>query len=352
MTPTKKLLMRGALDLLYYSSAFRLLEPKWSGVGLIFTLHHIRPAAHEIDFSPNRILDITPEFLDATLRQVRQAGVDIISLDEVEQRLRQKNVNRKFAAFTIDDGYLDNFTHALPVFEKNNAPFTVYICTGLPDGQVLLWWEILEYIIQQHDQVAIRVADQSFNFDTRTTAEKYQAFNAIYWSLRKLSHEKQYAEIEKIIDQYAVDWRAMCRSCSMNWEQIREMHQHPLVTIGAHTIHHYALKKLSLEQVREEADQGRSILARQLGEEPRHFAYPYGDAGSAAVREFEIMQDLGFATSTTTRKGMLFPEHADHLQALPRVSLNGDYQAERYVRLFLSGAPFALSNKFQRLSVS
>ena len=282
---------------------------------------------------------------------MRESGYEIISLDEVHDRLVNKEFDRKFAAFTLDDGYIDNFTHALPVFEKNDAPFTVYVCTGFPDGEVLMWWEVLEQIINNHDHVSMLIDGQKFDYVTRTTAEKYTAFNAIYWALRGLPHEKQYSEAEKIAEQYNFDWKGLCRSCSMSWDQIRKLNEHPLVTIGAHTINHYALRKLPADQVQEEADQGRKILIQQLGEDPKHFAYPYGDSGSAASREFEIMRDLGFTTSTTTRKAVLFPEHADHLQALPRVSLNGDYQSARYVDLFLSGAPFALSNKFQRLNI-
>ena len=351
MTPLKKHLMRSALDVLYFTRAYRLLEPAWSGVGVIFTLHHVRPQTEEAGFSPNRILDITPEFLDTAIKQVRESGYEIISLDEVHDRLVNKEFDRKFAAFTLDDGYIDNLTHALPVFEKNDAPFTVYVCTGFPDGEVLMWWEVLEQIINNHDHVSMLIDGQKFDYVTRTTAEKYTAFNAIYWALRRLPHEKQYSEAEKIAEQYNFDWKELCRSCSMSWDQIRKLNEHPLVTIGAHTINHYALRKLPADQVQEEADQGRKILIQQLGEDPKHFAYPYGDSGSAASREFEIMRDLGFTTSTTTRKAVLFPEHADHLQALPRVSLNGDYQSARYVDLFLSGAPFALSNKFQRLNI-
>jgi len=351
MTPLNKIAMRSALDTLYYTSTYRLFRKKWSGVGVIFTLHHVRSNSDRNDFSPNRILDITPEFLDATIKQVRTLGYDIISLDEVHDRLINKNFDRKFVAFTLDDGYLDNLTHAQPIFESNDAPFTVYVCTGFPDGEVLMWWEVLEQIIEQRGHVSVTVDGQLFDYVTKTTAEKYAAFNAIYWALRRLPHEQQYIEAEKMADQYNFDWKELCRSCSMTWNQIRELNNHPLVTIGAHTINHYALRKLPSDQVREEADHSRKILAEQLGEEVKHFAYPYGDFGSAASREFEIMQELKFTTSTTTRKAMLFPEHAEHVQALPRVSLNGDFQSRRYVRLFLSGAPFALSNKFQRLVV-
>jgi len=284
--------MRSALDVIYYTRVYRLLEPAWSGVGVIFTLHHVRSQAKKTGFSPNRILDITPEFLDATIKQVREAGYDIISLDEVHARLINKKFDRKFAAFTLDDGYLDNLTHALPVFEKNDAPFTVYVCTGFPDGEVFIWWEVLEQIIEQHDHVSVTVDGKLFDFLTSTTAEKYTAFNAVYWALRGLPHEKQYSEAGKIADRYNFDWKELCRSCSMTWDQVRELNNHSLVTIGAHTINHYALRKLSPDQVREEAGQGRKILTQQLGEQAKHFAYPYGDKGSAASREFEILQDL------------------------------------------------------------
>jgi len=65
-----------------------------------------------------------------------------------------------------------------------------------------------------------------------------------------------------------------------------------------------------------------------------------------------MAKELGFLTAVTTRKGVVFPEHAEHLTALPRVSLNGDYQQARNVKLFLSGLPFALFNNFRKLDVN
>jgi len=59
----------------------------------------------------------------------------------------------------------------------------------------------------------------------------------------------------------------------------------------------------------------------------------------------------GYEIAVTTRPGLLFPEHADHLLALPRVSLNGLWQDLRSLDVLLSGAPFRLWNRGRRVNV-
>jgi hypothetical protein len=54
----------------------------------------------------------------------------------------------------------------------------------------------------------------------------------------------------------------------------------------------------------------------------------------------------------TTRPGMLFPESADHLTALPRVSLNGNYQDTRIFPVLTSGAATAMWNGFRRIAAA
>ena len=53
----------------------------------------------------------------------------------------------KCIVFTLDDGYLDNYTNALPIFIKYNVPFTIYITTSFPDHKFTMWWYALEDII-------------------------------------------------------------------------------------------------------------------------------------------------------------------------------------------------------------
>ncbi len=138
----------------------------------------------------------------------------------------------------------------------------------------------------------------------------------------------------------------------MNWAELRTLAADPLVTIGAHTKGHYALAKICEEKAIDQMQGSADVIERELGVRPTHFAFPYGDENSARARDFSLAHVLGFKTAVTTRKGVLFPAHRRYLTALPRVSLNGEYQSLTYTALYLSGAPFALANRFQQVSAA
>jgi peptidoglycan/xylan/chitin deacetylase (PgdA/CDA1 family) len=108
------------------------------------------------------------------------------------------------------------------------------------------------------------------------------------------------------------------------------------------------LAKLPDKTVRAEMDMSRAVIEAALGIRPAHLSYPYGDPTSVGAREFKIAAELGFKTAVTTRPGVIARAHAQHLTALPRISLNGEYQQLRYVRVLLSGAATAMWNGFRR----
>jgi peptidoglycan/xylan/chitin deacetylase (PgdA/CDA1 family) len=138
----------------------------------------------------------------------------------------------------------------------------------------------------------------------------------------------------------------------MDWNEIAEIAADPLATIGAHTVNHTMLAKASDDVVRAELKLSRAVLETALGAAPAHLAYPYGDHSTAGAREFRIAAELGFKTAVTTRPGVLFAEHGEHLMALPRVSLNGKYQQERYLPVLMSGAATTVWNGFRRVDAA
>ena len=353
MTKVKTAMMKAAMAGLYHTGAHRLLAPYTQGVGVIFTLHHVRPEPVEPKpFAPNRILAVTPEFLDAVFDQVEEAGLDVITLDEAAGRLQSGGGNR-FVCFTFDDGYRDNLEYAYPMFKRRGLPFTLYVPTEYPTGHGELWWQALEEVVAGAEhEIALRRDGETWRLPTATVADKERSFEQVYWWLRAIDELSQRRAVRALAETYGVDLSAQCRAQVMSWDEIRTMAADPLVTIGAHTKDHYAIAKLSESEAMNQMVGSADRIEEELDARPLHFAYPYGDPGSAGPRDFALAARAGFKTAVTTRKGMLFPDHRDHLTALPRVSLNGDFQSLTYTALYLSGAPFALWNKFQQVNAA
>lgn len=348
----KSSLFRSALLSLHKTRLYSLMPAKASGVGVIFMLHRVRPEEETGGFAPNSILEITPNYLNAVLSAIKALGYDFVSLDEAKRRLSEQRFDRKFAAFTLDDGYHDNLEFAAPVFARHNAPFTVYVSSGMPDGTAELWWMGLEQVIRQTNSLSLTLNGETLEFGTESANEKHKAFDAIYWPIRSLPEKELRILVRDLCTRYGVDLTGITRDVALTWDGVRELSNHALCTIGAHTVDHYALSKLDESDARHEMMEGAVRLKQETGQWPRHLAYPYGDEGSASTREFELARFLGFDTATTTRKGFLSPNHGINPFALPRLSLNGDYQDLRMLQVLMSGLPFALAKFVTSLDVS
>lgn len=351
MSGLRMSVFKAGLEALYLTGAHRMLRPFVGGVGAILMLHHVRPAAAR-DFAPNALLEVTPEFLEGVIGRVRAGGFDIVSLDEAHDRLVAGGEGRPFVAFTFDDGYRDNAEFAYPILKRHGVPFTIYLPTSFMDHEGELWWLVLEHTIRTQNAVTAAIAGKQVHFDCSTAELKRAAYDEIYWWLRSLPETDLRAYVRDLSARHGIDFRDICRSLCMDWDEVRALAADPLVTFGAHTIDHLMLAKFPAERARAEMAESRRRIEAELGRPVLHFAYPVGDPTSAGPREFAIARELGFRTAVTTRPGLLFPEHRDHLTALPRVSLNGHFQSLRYLDVLLSGAPFAFFNRFRRVNAA
>lgn len=352
MSQLRSNIFRAGLEALYFSGAHHLLRPLFAGVGTIFMLHHVRPASTGA-FQPNRHLEITPEFLHATLDHVRTLDIDVVTLDEMHRRLRERDFARRFACFTFDDGYRDNRDFALPVMREHDAPFTVYVASDFASGTGRLWWLALERLIARADCVEAPIGGETTRLDCRDTHAKSQAFATMHDWLRSLPSD---TDVNRIVSdlcrRHGLDDSTIARELCMSWAELQAFAADPLVTIGAHTLTHCNLAKRPAEVAEREIAASRDAIEARLGVPALHFAYPYGDRGAAAARDFAIVRRLGFRTAVTTRPGMLFAESADHMTALPRLSLNGNYQDERLLKVLTSGAATAVWNGFRRVDAA
>ena len=338
-------LYRTGLDAIRVSGAARLLAPALRDLGGIFMLHHVVPADRARGgFAPNAGLEVTPEFLDAVIAHVKQAGYRLASLDEAVEVVKRGTEKQPLAVFTLDDGYRDNFLHAWPVFRAHDCPFTIFVAPAITDGKSELWWKTLEHVIAWSDVVDPRGLLPGEVIRLYSDGDRRTAWRRLYRALRALDPHRQTRAIRALSIAHGVDTGLLCRSLAMDWSEIRTIASDPLCSIGAHTVHHLALARLDAGEALREAVASRDRIAAETGRRPTTFAYPYGDASSCGPRDFRLIAEAGFAAAVTTRKGLLKARHVAELTALPRLSLNGSYQELRHVETLLSGVPFSLWN--------
>ena len=348
----KKAILRTGFEALYFSGSHVWLRPFVGGIGSILTLHHVRPPRRDA-FQPNRLLEVTPAFLEAVIVRLRRAGVDLVSLDEMHRRLTQGRVRRRFVCVTIDDGYRDTLQWAYPILKKYEVPFAVYIPTSFPDRLGELWWLALEAVVARNQRIQLLIDDTERSFDCATVEDKRHLFEELYGWVRSFKTEDELRRVVRdLCGRYQVDVTAFCEELCMSWDELTRLAADPLVTIGAHTVNHVMLAKVPEKVARSEMEMSRAVIEAALGTRPEHLSYPVGDPTSAGPREFRIAADLGFKTGVTTRPGVIFPEHRKHLMALPRISLNGEHQQLRYARVLISGAATAVWNGFRRVNAA
>lgn len=344
MTTLKYRLIGAAFELLWASGVTHLVRRRSKARGVIFTLHRVLPD-DPADFAPNAILQVKPDFLAFAITRVRELGFDIVDMDEAARRIEAEEPGKPFVVFTFDDAYRDNLRYALPVLRRQQCPFTLYVPTALVDGVGEVWWQALEDIIAGQNALAVTYAGETEYHATANLEEKQRAYDALYRRMRTMPEADRVKLIRDIAGQYGFDLKQHCRELIMDWTELRHFAADPLCTIGAHTVHHYELAKLPLEQARSEMAQSADILLAQFGQRPAHFSYPLGGPLSAGQREFDLARDIGFKSAVTTRPGGLYPRHAGEPHALPRISLNGYFQSRRYVDVFTTGAIFSVMGR-------
>lgn len=348
MSGLKKSIIRAGLETLYFSGAHWVMHPFVRGVGVILTLHHVRPPRQD-SFQPNRLLEVTPAFFSDVVRSLRRSKIDIVSLDEMHRRMTEGDFAHRFVCLTFDDGYRDVLQWAYPVMREHEVPFALYIPTSFPDRLGEMWWLALEKVIAGNSRVGVMMNGIEKTFDCRTAAEKYEVYEHLYWWLRShQTEDSMRGVVRDLCARYGIDMAALCAELCMTWEDLVELAKDPLCTIGAHTVNHVMLKKVPEDASRSEMAMSRSVIEAAIGTRPEHLSYPVGDLSAADQREYRMAAELGFKTAVTTRPGVLFPEHREHLTALPRISLNGEYQQMRYVKVLMSGAATAMWNGFRR----
>jgi peptidoglycan/xylan/chitin deacetylase (PgdA/CDA1 family) len=337
----KRAVITGGLEVSFCLSRLGLFKSA-RGRGVVFTLHHVRPAEAET-FQPNSHLDVTPEFLDTAIAALKRDGYRFIRLEDVAAAITEPEPAQPFAIFTLDDGFRDNAMHALPVFERHQVPFTIFVCKGLSERSHTMWWDTAAALIAKQTRLTLCVPAARMDVNCSTVRAKASAFDAVAAAVFAGNEAKSIVQLDAAAQAAGINPYALVAENVMDREELQALARHPLVSYGAHTVSHRGLEALTDTEILAELNDSADYVAGITGTRPVTFAYPYGDARSATPRTAGYAQWAGFQLAVTTRPGTLSPASLDAPQLLPRISLNGLYQKPRYVQALASGIPSRLS---------
>ena len=205
-------------------------------IGNIYMFHMVKPKE---DYIPGLdSIRVSPEFFERFLTE-HSKKEEFISIDEVPERIRNhKRGDKPFAVVTFDDGYEDNYTYAYPIMKKMQVPFVIYVAVNLVNDHTPIWNYplIMERIIHKNDHLELGNGEI---YSCATEQEKNEAFIRLKMQMFSWPYDQLHTRFLQMFSRYLTE--DVFSVNTMTWEQINELAQDPLCTIGAHTMSHCRL---------------------------------------------------------------------------------------------------------------
>ena len=214
-----------------------------------------------------------------------KAWFNVLPLDLAIEGMQAGKLPARAACITFDDGYADNFHVALPILRSHGLTATFFIATGFLDGGRMWNDTIIETVRSRAD---LSIAERQAAIATHINDIKYlPVFERV-----------------ALTEQLALSAGAQLpTNLMMTSAEVKAMRNAGML-IGAHTVSHPSLDRLTDEQAQQEIGTCKQFLEDLLGERIGLFAYPNGKPGEDySPQTVEVVRSLGFDAAVSTQWG-------------------------------------------------
>lgn len=194
-------------------------------------------------------------------------------------------LRKNVALVTFDDGYQDNFTHAMPVLIRHRIPATFFLSYAFVERREPFWFDRLAAAAEAWKQQsavdsALRqglpaALAAALDMEAPTAAR----LRAAAGCLKKLPDDDRLAALQRLEAAFPL---AAGRAEPLAWDEVKEMRRYGM-DFGAHGVSHGILTQMSPEAVAREVATSLAGTAERLGATVEAFAYPNGDASAAVA---------------------------------------------------------------------
>ncbi len=251
-------------------------------------------------FAPN--VSATPAQFTAQMAHLSRRYT-VVSIDDVTAWLRGEHSLPPYPALiTFDDGYADNFRHALPVLKKFGFPAVVFLATDYIGRSEPFFWDLAAYCFTRTEKTSVTLPPAGElhwgDADSRTVA-------MVGWleRLKTLSDAEKWAHIHALPDLLEVSVPADAfAGLTMTWDEVRTMLAHG-VAMGAHTMSHPVLTRVSPAQARAEISGSKACIEAETGVPVTAFAYHNGHPADFNAEIQRHLKETGIEAAFTLLPG-------------------------------------------------
>jgi peptidoglycan/xylan/chitin deacetylase (PgdA/CDA1 family) len=242
--------------------------------------------------------------LRKVLSALRRSGRELLPLEEIVRRARENDFGRSAPiAFTVDDGYLDFATVAAPIFADFGCPVTVFLVTGVLDGNDWYWWDRISFALEEtrHVTAEICVSGRTLQFGWNSSMDRSRVGQAIMNALKVVENAERLRILDRLSStlEVVLPERPPRQFSPMSWEQVRSCGAMG-ATFGAHTVTHPILSRIGDEVARQEIETSWRRLTSETTAVSDVFCYPNGEPGDFTSATIRILRELGFSSAVTT----------------------------------------------------
>jgi peptidoglycan/xylan/chitin deacetylase (PgdA/CDA1 family) len=228
----------------------------------------------------------------------------VLTVEELAERVRRDGAPGNALALTFDDGYRDNLTHAAPILAQHGLPSTIFLATGYIGTPEMPWFDrvALAFKLARRETVALPLPGGP-PLPLETEGDRLHALEGALDWLKSLPEVERRSATERLVTDLRPRDLDRPKRVMLSWEEVDALRGLGF-SVGAHTITHPILSRVTPERAREEIEGSKSAIERALGVPVRSFAYPNGGPQDYTDTTVRLVQQAGFACAVTTRWGL------------------------------------------------
>lgn len=225
---------------------------------------------------------------------------NVLPLGEAIERLCAQALPARAASITFDDGYADNCTIALPILQKTGLCATFFVATGYLDGGQM-WNDKVIDVVRNATGPKLNLSALNLGeYSVATIGDRRRSLEHLLNALKYLEP----AQRESLAANLAVAADIETSSGLMlTTDQVRTLANSGM-TIGAHTVSHPILARVSDAAAISEMVQSKERLEGIIGRSVDLFAYPNGKPGTDyTATHAQLAREAGFSGAVSTGWG-------------------------------------------------